>query len=94
MGYSNDRECHDALGDEAANLIVEQPGSKPASEIVLRCAHYDTVFSTPGGDDNASAMAVMLEVSRLLREHTGGRTVCYVAFACEEPPYCNVDALG
>jgi hypothetical protein len=35
MGYTNDRECYDALGDEATNLIVEQPGSKRASEIVL-----------------------------------------------------------
>ncbi|TWT66678.1 Aminopeptidase YwaD precursor [Allorhodopirellula solitaria] len=94
MGYTNDRECYDALGDEATNLIVEQPGSNRANEIVLLGAHYDTVCSTPGADDNASAVAVLLEVSRLLREHTGKRTARYVAFACEEPPYFNVDAMG
>ncbi len=94
MGYSNDRECYDALGDEATNLIVEQPGSKRADEIILLGAHYDTVATTPGADDNASAVAVLLEVSRLLREHTGRRTARYVAFACEEPPYFNLDSMG
>ncbi len=94
MGYTNERECYDALGNEATNLIVERPGTKRSGEIVLLGAHYDTVYSTPGADDNASAVAVMLEVSRLLRQHTGRRTARYVAFACEEPPYFNVDAMG
>lgn len=99
MGYANDRECYDAMGDEATNLIVERPGSNckstgHAGEIVLLGAHYDTVFSTPGADDNASAVAVMLEVGRLLRDHTGRRSARYVAFACEEPPYFNLDAMG
>ncbi len=94
MGYSKNRECYDALGDEATNLIVERKGAKRAGEIVLLGAHYDTVFTTPGADDNASAVAVLLEVSRLLREHIGRRTVRYVAFACEEPPYFNLDSMG
>ncbi|TWT80560.1 Bacterial leucyl aminopeptidase precursor [Planctomycetes bacterium CA13] len=93
MGHTNDRECYDALGDKATNLIVEQPGSKRPDEIVLLGAHYDTVWTTPGADDNASAVAVLLEVSRLLREHTGRRTACYVTFACEEPPYF-MDSMG
>jgi Zn-dependent M28 family amino/carboxypeptidase len=94
MGYTSTRECYDALGDEATNLIVERPGTKRASEIVLLGAHYDTVSSTPGADDNASAVAVLLEVSRLLREHTGRRTIRYVAFACEEPPYFGLGEMG
>jgi Zn-dependent M28 family amino/carboxypeptidase len=52
------------------------------------------VFTTPGADDNASAVAVMLEVSRLLRDHAASRSVRYVAFACEEPPYFNLDSMG
>lgn len=94
MGYSTKRETYDALGDEATNIIVEQAGTKRADEIVLLGAHYDTVPGTPGADDNASAVAVLLEVSRLLREHRGRRTVRYVAFACEEPPYFNLDVMG
>ena len=94
MGYKSSRECYDALGLEATNLIIEQTGHKLADEIILLGAHYDTVFTTPGADDNASAVAVLLEVSRLLREHNSKRTIRYVAFACEEPPYFNVGCMG
>lgn len=94
MGFKSSQECYDAIGDQATNLIVEQSGTKRADEIILLGAHYDTVYSTPGADDNASAVAVLLEVSRLLREHQCKRTIRYVAFACEEPPYFNVDAMG
>ena len=94
MGFEIERETYDALGDEATNLIVEQIGGKKTDEIVLLGAHYDTVSTTPGADDNASAVAVLLEVSRLLNQHRGQRTARYVAFACEEPPYFNFDAMG
>ena len=94
MDCTCSRECYDALGNLATNLIVEQPGTKRADEIILLGAHYDTVYSTPGADDNASAVAVLLEVSRLLRGHPSKRTIRYVAFACEEPPHFNLDSMG
>ena len=94
MGYEISDEPFDALGDTATNLIVEQKGARKPQEIVLLGAHYDTVSSTPGADDNASAVAVLLEVSRLLRDHVGKRTARYVAFACEEPPYFGMDSMG
>lgn len=94
MGFSVERETYDAFGEEATNLIVERAGRKRLDEIVLLGAHYDTVSTTPGADDNASAVAVLLEVSRLLQEYAGRRTVRYVAFACEEPPYFNLDVMG
>lgn len=94
MGFELARECYEALGAQATNLIVERTGTKRPDEIILLGAHYDTVRTTPGADDNASAVAVLLEVSRLLREQSFKRTVRYVAFACEEPPYFNVDAMG
>ncbi len=94
MNYSIDRETYTALGDEATNLIVQRSGKKRADEIVLLGAHYDTVASTPGADDNASAVAVLLEVSRLLRDHVGKRAMRYVAFACEEPPYFGLGEMG
>ncbi|TWT38043.1 Aminopeptidase YwaD precursor [Posidoniimonas corsicana] len=94
MGYHVEQEHYDAYGDEATNLIVEQPGRRRVDEVVLLGAHYDTFYATPGADDNASAVAVMLEVSRMLRGHVGKRTARYVAFACEEPPYFNLDPTG
>lgn len=94
IGFEVVEENYFALGREATNLIVERQGSRKPEEIVLLGAHYDTCFETPGADDNASAVAVMLEVSRLLQAHIGRRTVRYVAFACEEPPYFNLDKTG
>lgn len=94
MGYEVEEETYYALSDVATNLIVQQPGTSRASEIILLGGHYDTVPETPGADDNASAVAVMLEVSRLLKDHQGKRTCRYVAFACEEPPYFNLGDMG
>jgi Zn-dependent M28 family amino/carboxypeptidase len=94
MGHDIRDETYDAIGNEATNLIVEKQGSKRPDQIVLLGAHYDTVFMTPGADDNASAVAVLLEVSRLLANHQGKRTARYVAFACEEPPYFSLDSMG
>ncbi|MEM8865935.1 MAG: M28 family metallopeptidase [Planctomycetota bacterium] len=94
QGYEVGEETYQALDDTATNLIVEVPGGKKSDEIILLGAHYDTALETPGADDNASAVAVLLEVSRLLRGHRGKRTARYVAFACEEAPYFNLGAMG
>lgn len=94
MGYAVRQETFEAGRDLATNLIVEIPGTTRPDEIVLLGAHYDTVSTTPGADDNASAVAVLLETSRLLYRHAGGRTLRCVAFACEEPPYFNLDSMG
>lgn len=93
-GWSVQRELYDAMGDEATNLVVEKAGTKRPAEVVLLGAHYDTVATTPGADDNASAVAVLLEVSRLLANHQAKRSIRYVAFACEELPYFHHDAMG
>src|SRR5262245_22873412 len=65
-GYAVERQTYFAQGQEVANLIVEIPGTKRRDEIVVLGAHYDTVETTPGADDNASAVAVLLEVARLM----------------------------
>lgn len=94
MGYEVREECYDALGLEATNLIVERPGTRRPQDIVLLGAHYDTVSGTPGADDNASAVAVLLEVSRELANVATRRTIRFVAFACEEPPYFHTGSMG
>lgn len=93
MGDEVEREEYEVEGVTATNLIVESDGKKN-DRLNLLGAHYDTVISTPGADDNASAVAVMLEVSRLLKEKTTTKRCRYVAFACEEPPYFHLDSMG
>ncbi|MFX0013167.1 MAG: M28 family peptidase [Promethearchaeota archaeon] len=51
---------------------------------VLVTSHYDTVYSTPGADDNASGVAVMIEVARVLKELNYDKNVIFVSFNLEE----------
>src|SRR5262249_6353801 len=81
-------------GHEVANLIVERRGTQRPDQIVILGAHYDTVDTTPGADDNASAVAVLIEVARLLAGRPRRRTVRFVAFACEEFPHFATDSMG
>ncbi|MFW9993024.1 MAG: M28 family peptidase [Candidatus Odinarchaeota archaeon] len=51
---------------------------------LLVTSHYDTVRNSPGADDNASAVAVMLEAARVLKESEMEKTVRFVSFTLEE----------
>ncbi len=51
---------------------------------ILIGAHYDTVPGSPGADDNASGVAVLLELGRLLKESPGNWPIQLVAFDMEE----------
>lgn len=79
---------------QAINLAVERPGKKRTKEIVVVGAHYDTVPETPGADDNASAVAMLIEVARLTAGCPRQRTLRFVAFACEEPPHFYMETMG
>ena len=88
------RERFDAGPMEVANLIVECTGTKRPDEVIILGAHYDTDPATPGADDNASAVAMLIEVVRMLRDVEFKRTVRFIAFACEEVPHFYTDTMG
>ena len=94
MGDIAVREPYLVDGSEVANIVVERPGGAPTAPTVILGAHYDTVPGTPGADDNASAVAVLIEAARLLRDRRAARTIRFVAFACEEPPHFYTDSMG
>ena len=58
-----------------------------AGDIVVG-AHYDTVPGSPGADDNASGVAVLIELAAMKMP------VRLVAFANEEPPYSFGPDMG
>src|SRR3954454_13339921 len=89
QGYAPGLEGYVVAGSSCATLIAERPGRTP-DEILLIGAHYDTVRGSPGADDNASGVAGLLELSRMFTELEAERTVRFVAFTNEEPPYCFV----
>ena len=87
---------YEAFGTPTANLVAFHPDTDLDSPLLLLGAHYDTVMGTPGADDNASAVAVMLEVTRLLSAQMRDKpcNVLFVAFSTEEPPSFNTRYMG
>ena len=63
-------------------------------ERVVVGAHYDSFGQLPGADDNASGVAGLLELSRLLSNSTLKNPVELVAFTLEEPPFFRLDVMG
>lgn len=60
---------HPETGDAATggvNIVATLPGRDPAASTLLLAGHYDSVENSPGADDNASAIASMLETARLM----------------------------
>src|SRR5262249_42726080 len=58
-------------------------------------AHYAAVSGTPGADDNASAVAVLIELGRQLAEAPSlGGPVELVAYTLEEPPAFLTSDMG
>ncbi|MBE9223955.1 M28 family peptidase [Phormidium sp. LEGE 05292] len=66
------------------NLVAEKPGTNPKAGTILLAAHYDTVIGSPGADDNASGVATVLEVARLLSKFPTARTLKIAFFDLEE----------
>lgn len=71
-------------GETYFNVVAVRPGSEPERPRVLVGAHFDSVRGTPGADDNASGVAGVLEVARLLSDQPLLGTVEFVAFNLEE----------
>jgi hypothetical protein len=94
LGDTVTRQTYPVNNTTASNLIIERPGSTHPDQIVIVGAHYDTVPPTPGADDNASAVAMLIEVARLSKPLASRRTLRFVSFACEEPPHFYTDTMG
>ncbi|MDW8459345.1 MAG: M28 family peptidase [Verrucomicrobiota bacterium] len=74
------------------NIIAKhRPDSGPR---LVVGAHYDSWEDTPGADDNASGVAVLLEVARLTAQNRATTHVEFVAYTLEEPPFFRTDQMG
>jgi Zn-dependent M28 family amino/carboxypeptidase len=93
-GYSPALQAVPWGGRDYANVIASIAGTTRPEETVLVGAHYDSVQGTPGADDNASAVAVLLELCQALRVTAPARTVTFVFFTLEEPPVFPSGTMG
>lgn len=69
---------------DGVNVFAERQGTEKDAGAILVAAHYDTVVVSPGADDNASGVAVVLEVARLLGSYPTSRTLQLAFFDKEE----------
>ena len=93
-GYDVSGQEYDVSGVACLNLDVEIPGATRPEEIVVIGAHYDTVYGTGGANDNTSGVAATLALARRFSGRTLDRTLRFVAFVNEEPPYFQTDQMG
>jgi Zn-dependent M28 family amino/carboxypeptidase len=94
LGLEVREQSYPWRGYTVANLVAAMPGETRSSPYYLVGAHYDTVPRSPGADDNASAVAVLLELARRLPRIASRRPVRLVAFTLEEPPAFMTAAQG
>jgi len=74
-------------GKSYKNIVAEKEGIISPHRVLILGAHYDTVPGSPGADDNASAIAVLLEVARNIQGVPLECTVRLIAFCLEEYGY-------
>ncbi len=81
-------------GSEYKNVFISYDPDKTKRLIVG--AHYDVCGEQPGADDNASGVAGLLELARLVFEHKPvlNYGIDFVAYCLEEPPFFGTEFMG
>ncbi|XGC80669.1 M28 family peptidase [Bdellovibrio bacteriovorus] len=82
-------------GKNTYENVLTTVGPSKGPRIVIG-AHYDVAGPLPGADDNASGIAGLLEIARLMqqRKPTLKYRVDLVAYTLEEPPFFGSDQMG
>jgi len=87
QGYQVNIQAYRSGGKTVKNIEAILPGRTQTKQIIVIGAHYDSIRGSPGADDNASGIAALLEIARLLQHERLEHTVRFVAFVNEEPPF-------
>jgi hypothetical protein len=93
-GYKVSRQNYPVEDKTCCNVEVEITGTTQPQQIVIVGAHYDSVYGSPGANDNASAVAATLALARYFAGRQTGRTLRIVFFANEEPPFFQTSQMG
>ena len=95
LGYGVSRQTFQVRGLDCHNIIAEQKGTEIDQEIVIVGAHYDSARGTPAANDNGSGVASMMALAKRFKKRKSKRTLRFVAFTNEEPPYFQTkDQMG
>ena len=92
MGYRTELQRINGRND--VNIISEIRGNKSPGLILIIGAHYDSVWLSPGADDNATGVAALLEIGRAFKNLSPGKTIRFIAFGNEEQPFSETEDMG
>ncbi len=93
-GYAPERQTFEFGGHTFANIEAEIKGTKHPESVLVFGAHYDTAGNLPGANDNATGVATVLELARTFAGSRPQKTVRWVFFTNEEPPYFQSQGMG
>lgn len=93
FGYKIEFQSYSVYGKTVKNIIAIKNGMSKPEEVILLGAHYDTCFN-PGADDNASGVSLLLELARTFSNTPANRTIKFIAFVNEEPPFFQTEEMG
>ena len=94
LGYAPERQEYRVNDRTVCNIVAERTGRTHPEQILVVGGHYDTVEGTPGANDNATGVAATLEIARMMRSIECDRTIRFVAFVNEEPPFFQTEGMG
>lgn len=93
-GYKVNRQNYKTENKTCSNIEAQITGQTLPDQIVIIGAHYDSVYGSPGANDNASAVAANLALARFFADKKTNRTLRFVFFVNEEPPFYYTDQMG
>ncbi|MDQ3058419.1 MAG: M28 family peptidase [Pseudomonadota bacterium] len=92
LGLAVQSQNFRAQGRPYRNLVAAL--GPDTREVLVIGAHYDVAGNQPGADDNASGVAGLIELARLLKDQPLRQRIELVAFANEEPPFFRTPDMG
>ena len=72
-------------GDSGENIEATMPGSDPGSdEIYIICGHHDSVYGSPGADDDGTGTIATIAAAHILNQYSFDHSIRFVTFSGEE----------
>jgi Zn-dependent M28 family amino/carboxypeptidase len=93
-GLSVQRQSYEVSGRPVENVEAEITGATASNDLLLVGAHYDSVQGSPGANDNATGVAATLALAEAFAGTRPARTIRFVFFANEEPPFFQTPHMG
>ena len=85
---------HESAGRLVQNIEAEVRGEGEAAGVIVIGAHYDSLIGTCGANDNGSGVAALIELARFFGAGKLNKTLRFVAFVNEEPPFFKTARMG